>query len=91
VMLGVFLYFQLIAIDNQFFLFFMFSSFIFLFFGAGLLFRAASEAHAPSRMIFVNIVALFCIVFVLVAAYSLATLPRGVFYRLIMGNRRVFR
>jgi hypothetical protein len=77
VMLGVFLYFQLIAIDNQFFLFFMFSSFIFLFFGAVLLFQAASEAHARRRKIFVNIVALFCIAFMLVAAYSLATLPRG--------------
>ncbi len=77
VMLGGFLYFQLVAIDNQFFVFFTFSSFVFLFFGAVLLFRAASEAHVRRRKIFVNAVAFICIVFVLVASYSLATLPRG--------------
>jgi len=77
VMLGGFLYFQLVAIDNQFFVFFTFSSFVFLFLGAVLLFRAASEAHVRRRKIFVNAVAFICIVFVLVASYSLATLPRG--------------
>jgi len=77
VMLGGFLYFQFVAINNRFFVFFMFSSFVFLFFGAVLLFRAASEAHVRRRKIFVNVVALICIVAVLIAAYSFATLPRG--------------
>ena len=77
VMLGGFLYFQFLAVDNQFFVFFMFSSFVFLFFGAVLLFRAASEAHVRRRKIFVNVVAFFCIAVVLIASYSLATLPRG--------------
>jgi len=77
VMLGGFLYFQFLSIDNRFFVFFMFSSFVFLFFGAVLLFRAASEAHVRRRKIFVNVVAFICIVVVLIAAYSLATLPRG--------------
>jgi len=77
VMLGGFLYFQFLAVDNQFFVFFMFSSFVFLFFGAVLLFRAASEAHVRRRKIFVNAVAFICIAAVLIASYSLATLPRG--------------
>jgi DNA-binding transcriptional ArsR family regulator len=77
VMLAGFLYFQFLSIDNRFFLFFEFSSFVFLFFGAILLLRAYSDAHVRRRKIFVNIVALICIFLVLVAAYSLATLPRG--------------
>jgi len=77
VMLSGFLYFQLVAIDNQFFVFFTFSSFAFLFFGAVLLFRAASEAQVRRRKVFVNVVAFICIAFVLIASYSLATLPRG--------------
>jgi hypothetical protein len=77
VMLGGFLYFQLLAVDNRFFVFLMFSSFVFLFFGTILLLRAASEASVQRRKIFVNIVAFICIATVLIAAYSLATLSRG--------------
>jgi hypothetical protein len=76
-MLASFLYFQFLSIDNQFFLFFEFSSFVFLFFGGILLLRANSEAHIHRPKIFVNIVALICISLVLIAAYSLATSPRG--------------
>ena len=76
-MLVVFAYFQFLAIDNRNFLLLTFSSYIFLAVGAALLFHVAGKPQSRRRKIFVNIVTLIFIAVTLIAANSLATVPRG--------------
>ncbi|MDH5376251.1 MAG: hypothetical protein OEZ21_11365 [Candidatus Bathyarchaeota archaeon] len=76
-MLVVFAYFQILALDNQHFLLLTFSSYAFLAGGIALLFSTVGRAAVRTCRIFVNIVVLIFVVTILVAAYSLATIPRG--------------
>jgi len=76
-MLAIFAYFQHLATDNRHFLLLTFSSYIFLAIGAALLFSAAAEPQPRRRRIFVNSTVSIFIIVTLIAAYSLATIPRG--------------
>jgi len=55
----------------------MFSSYAFLGVGTALLFSAVGRAVVRTRRIFVNVTAFVFVLTILVAAYSLATIPRG--------------
>lgn len=84
-MLGIFAYFQRLAINDQHFLLLTFSSYIFLAIGTALLFSASAENQPQRRRIFVNIIILISIAVVLLGAFSLASVPRGGIFH----NRRV--
>jgi len=77
IMLGIFAYFQYLSMDNKYFLLLTFSSYIFLVIGVALLFSATAEPQPRRRRIFVNITVLIFIAGTLIAANSLATIPRG--------------
>lgn len=79
-MLGIFAYFQYLALDHQNFVFLTFSSFLFLAVGAALLIRTESETQSQRRRIFTNIVAFIFIAVILLAANSLGTVHEEVRY-----------
>ena len=91
IMLGIFAYFQYLSMDNKYFLLLTFSSYIFLAIGVALLFSATAEPQPRRRRIFVNITVLIFIAGTLIAANSLATIPRGASSTLITCRRGVFQ
>jgi hypothetical protein len=75
--LAVFVYFQILSLDNPFFTILTFSSFLFTAVGTVLLYSASNKTKNRGDKITVYTVTSIFIIALLLAGYSLATIPRG--------------